>query len=65
MANLISKKKTSNNVGVLAPAGEENPLVIKEKREEAKEGTCNPVKGTEQDAMTGFESLGRNKRTSI
>lgn len=31
---------------------------------EEKEGTSNPVKDTEQDAVTEFESLGRNKRIS-
>lgn len=40
----------------LAPAGEKKPLVIKI---EEKEGTCNVVKDTAQDAMTGFESSGR------
>lgn len=50
LTDLISKKKKkiSNNVGVLSPAGKEKPLVIKM---EEKEGTCNPAKDIEQDAM--------------
>lgn len=49
-------------MGVLAPVGKEKPLVTKM---EEKGGTCNPVEDTEQNAVTGFESLGRNKRTSF
>lgn len=49
-------------MGILAPAGKEKPLVTKM---EETEGTRNPVEDTEQNAMTGFESLQRNKRTSF
>lgn len=61
LTDLISKeKKISSSVGILAAAGKEKPLVTKM---EETEGTRNPVEDTEQNAMTGFESLRRNKRT--
>lgn len=47
-------------MGVLSPAGKEKPLVIKM---EEKEGTCNPAKDIEQDAMKIWV-LGRNKDTN-
>lgn len=63
LTDLISKeKKISSSVGILAPAGKEKPLVTKM---EETEGTRNPVEDTEQNAMTGFESLQRNKKTSF